>query len=247
MPIHDCSINGNSGFKWGDAGKCYPYVSGSEASKKNAKKKALAQGVAIGDIKFNMLFDDTIPSEVIKSFKDDGYNCFIWAGTSLDTPYKQVHKLCQAANINDTHVKFGELSTIMKRYDIFEFVTSNKEYRGIKGYSEWIGTMNFAAGDVKLGYKVEKWIKADDQSCPICVTLDEMGWVRSNYPVDYIWPTGSKTIMGLPLPRHAHSQIGEGNWSAPDSSCKCFKQYDWRSETFNQVTKVELAACTCKH
>lgn len=50
MPVNPCSENGKPGFKWGDAGKCYLYTANNESSKKEAKKKAIAQGLAIGDI-----------------------------------------------------------------------------------------------------------------------------------------------------------------------------------------------------
>lgn len=50
MPINSCSDGDKPGYKWGDAGKCYIYDPNSDSSKTSAKKKALAQGVAIGDI-----------------------------------------------------------------------------------------------------------------------------------------------------------------------------------------------------
>lgn len=50
MPIQSCSDNGKPGYKWGDSGKCYTYTPGSESSKSEARKKALAQGIAIGDV-----------------------------------------------------------------------------------------------------------------------------------------------------------------------------------------------------
>lgn len=46
MPIQSCSDGGKPGFKWGDSGKCYSYTPGNEASMKEARKKAQAQGVA---------------------------------------------------------------------------------------------------------------------------------------------------------------------------------------------------------
>lgn len=49
MPVKSCQINNEPGYKWGDQGKCYAH-DGSEESKKEAKKKAVAQGVAIGDL-----------------------------------------------------------------------------------------------------------------------------------------------------------------------------------------------------
>lgn len=53
MPIKNCSDSGKPGYKWGDGGKCYTYSSDDNASKAAAKKKALAQGIAIGDIDIN--------------------------------------------------------------------------------------------------------------------------------------------------------------------------------------------------
>ena len=39
MPIKKCMVDGKSGFKWGDSGKCY--------TGKYAEKLAMRQGVAI--------------------------------------------------------------------------------------------------------------------------------------------------------------------------------------------------------
>jgi len=39
MPLKKCSEDKQSGWKWGDAGKCY--------TGKDAKKKAIKQGIAI--------------------------------------------------------------------------------------------------------------------------------------------------------------------------------------------------------
>lgn len=50
MPIRQCQIDSEPGYKWGQQGKCYAYSPGDEESKAEAKKKAIAQGVAIGDL-----------------------------------------------------------------------------------------------------------------------------------------------------------------------------------------------------
>ena len=55
MPIQNCQSDKDPGFKWGDAGKCYTYNPKNEGSKRNARKKATAQGIAIGDIKLEGL------------------------------------------------------------------------------------------------------------------------------------------------------------------------------------------------
>ena len=50
MPVKNCTKDGKPGYKWGDAGACYTYNPNSEASKKDAKRRAVNQGIAIGDI-----------------------------------------------------------------------------------------------------------------------------------------------------------------------------------------------------
>lgn len=50
MPVNECSVDDEPGVKWGDAGACYTYNPDDEQSRKDAVKKALAQGIAIGDI-----------------------------------------------------------------------------------------------------------------------------------------------------------------------------------------------------
>lgn len=45
MPVKQCQLNGKKGYRWGDGGKCY--TDGNVASQ---KKRAIAQGIAIGDI-----------------------------------------------------------------------------------------------------------------------------------------------------------------------------------------------------
>ena len=41
MPLKRCQANGKSGWKWGNKGKCY--------TGPGAKKKAIKQGVAMGE------------------------------------------------------------------------------------------------------------------------------------------------------------------------------------------------------
>lgn len=47
MPLKQCKVNNQPGYKWGDKGKCYTYNPKNEKSRKEAKKKAIKQGVAI--------------------------------------------------------------------------------------------------------------------------------------------------------------------------------------------------------
>jgi len=47
MPVKECELDGKSGYKWGDEGKCYTYYPNNESSRRTAKKSALIQGLAI--------------------------------------------------------------------------------------------------------------------------------------------------------------------------------------------------------
>jgi len=49
MPIKECKLDGKDGFKWGDKGKCYTH-NNTPKTKKEARRKALIQGIATGEI-----------------------------------------------------------------------------------------------------------------------------------------------------------------------------------------------------
>lgn len=49
MPLQRCQADDQPGWKWGDAGKCYTYTAGNEASEKAAREKAMAQAAAMGE------------------------------------------------------------------------------------------------------------------------------------------------------------------------------------------------------
>jgi phage head maturation protease len=49
MPLKRCESDGDPGWKWGDAGKCYTFTAGDEESETAARKKALAQAAAMGE------------------------------------------------------------------------------------------------------------------------------------------------------------------------------------------------------
>jgi phage head maturation protease len=49
VPLNRCRDDDKPGWKWGDAGKCYTYTAGNEASEKAARKKAMAQAAAMGE------------------------------------------------------------------------------------------------------------------------------------------------------------------------------------------------------
>ncbi len=47
MPLMRTTVNGKPAYKYGAAGKAYPYKTGNAASREAAKKKAIKQAVAI--------------------------------------------------------------------------------------------------------------------------------------------------------------------------------------------------------
>ena len=53
MPLKRSTTKGGKPcFKWGDAGKCYPYTAGDKNSRERAKNKAMKQGRAIERSKY---------------------------------------------------------------------------------------------------------------------------------------------------------------------------------------------------
>lgn len=77
MPIKNCQIGGKSGYKWGNEGKCY--------TGPDAKKKAIAQGIAIeGGFetkKVSFDYDETLTKpdimEKAKELISNGVNVYI--------------------------------------------------------------------------------------------------------------------------------------------------------------------------
>ena len=49
MPVQPCQSDGLPGFRWGEAGKCFTYEPGDEAGRNEARRRAILQGIAIGE------------------------------------------------------------------------------------------------------------------------------------------------------------------------------------------------------
>lgn len=47
MPVHRTTKNGKPAYQWGEHGAKYTYIPGNKASLMAAKKKAMAQGLAV--------------------------------------------------------------------------------------------------------------------------------------------------------------------------------------------------------
>ncbi|MGH9158208.1 MAG: phage protease [Acidimicrobiales bacterium] len=64
MPIQSCRSDDKPGYRWGAGGKCYTYTAGDAAGQKRAKGKAIAQGVAIGDIAIESMQNPFLVTEL---------------------------------------------------------------------------------------------------------------------------------------------------------------------------------------
>lgn len=83
MPLMTCSEGGKPGYKWGEGGHCYTYTAGSEASKLDAKKSAIRQGMAIEPEHFHL------PGKVLK-YDDSNQLIFGWASVTIRKTGQQI-------------------------------------------------------------------------------------------------------------------------------------------------------------
>ena len=47
MPIRRVTVGGKAAYRWGETGKPYTYAPGNKASAEAARKRAIAQGLAV--------------------------------------------------------------------------------------------------------------------------------------------------------------------------------------------------------
>lgn len=101
MPLQYINKDGQCNIRWGDKGHLYPYQCDSETSKENAKKKALAQAVAIGEFikeKISFDYDETLTrkniQDIAKQYVDEGIDVYvISARHNIEPIYKISDKL----------------------------------------------------------------------------------------------------------------------------------------------------------
>ena len=84
MPIQTGSDNNGCWTRWGDQGHKYYYKCGNAIARKNARKKALAQAVAIGEFiedKISFDFDDVLSRasirDIAKRYISKGINVYV--------------------------------------------------------------------------------------------------------------------------------------------------------------------------
>jgi len=98
MPVKECQINGESGYKWGDAGKCYIGP--------DAKAKAIAQGVAIGEFTKNDEFHKRISN--VLNFVNDSPQVFEFKKWRSDPDSSNVDKIMFNDENDEMVIKFND-------------------------------------------------------------------------------------------------------------------------------------------
>jgi hypothetical protein len=92
--------------------------------------------------------------------------------------------------------------------------------------------------------KWERWVASQScNTCPICRTLHQLSWQIQGTFFKYSWDGQSKEVL-MPRYRQAHSEIGEGRWNAPDSSCRCKKE-SFSTDSNNPVLPPPIPLPSC--
>lgn len=144
MPLKKCQIEGKSGWKWGDEGKCYLGPEG--------KKRAIAQGIAIegGDIsnyaapeRVSVDYDDTASTakgkELLKRLISEGKIVYIISARERKFPIvddlKDIisHTRIWATGSNEAKVKKAKSLNVKTHYDNRQSVVDAMNEVGIKG------------------------------------------------------------------------------------------------------------------
>ncbi len=205
---------------------------------------------SLSESHMSVLFSSDIPSNVISEYKDNGYRVYIHGGDGFFTPTSKSFRLANSAGLSKYSVHFGKVEHIISSNNIDLYVTSDTNYNG-DGVIHYINDESIKLASTSTIQ--ERWVvhpseTEGGESCPICITLAEMGWINKGEPVEYRWGNESKIINGLPPYRRAHSQIGDGNWKVSDGLCKCSKQVRSSNvKSLSLVRVVEIPSCGHNH
>jgi phage head maturation protease len=105
MPLNRCQDDDKPGWKWGDEGKCYTYTAGDEVSEKAARKKAMAQAAAMGDLPGMTEQRAQLKAASINDLPDSAF-AYIEPGGSKDEQGKTVPRSKRHFPIHDAaHVR----------------------------------------------------------------------------------------------------------------------------------------------
>lgn len=196
-----------------------------------------------------ILIDRDLPSVLISNLSKY-YDVHLWAGNRLYNNSDPIYQLAKASGVNDAFVFYGDLSKLTNKYTMF--ITKNDEYINVKGFNKWTDIEDIYLGkevELKLALQ-QRWVtnptdSKSKESCPICISLNKLGWVDMESELTYSWPGGSKVINGLPPYRQAHSVIGEGVWKVGDDKCNCY--LDFRMSPRTATEGLSINFCDHKH
>ena len=143
MPIKDCTINNENGYKWGDEGKCYVG--------KDAKEKAYKQGLAIGEYELASYNDypqaaSNNAKRALKWVEENG-----WGDCGEATGKARANQLANRENISrDTIARMASF----KRHQQHKDVPYDKGCGGLM-WDAWGGTEGVEWASRKLD-EIEK-------------------------------------------------------------------------------------------
>lgn len=202
-------------------------------------------------MKKRVMFDESVPALAIESFRNRGYDVVMYGGDTIDKPCKPIYNLAKTSNTSFDSIYWGNLSTIVKRRQVDLFITTKD---GIEGSTKLTYDESINLADAPKTVVQERWVthsidSKSGESCPICTTLEDMGWVEQGVNLNYTWPGGSKIIDGLPLFRTAHSSIGDGSWAVGDDKCNCTVDFRMSTKASVQLSEIHFHICdsNCKH
>jgi len=154
MPLKQCQIDGKSGWKWGDVGKCY--------TGPDAKKKAIAQGLAISKdipeegLKLAEIKYDDYPKEARENAKRalqwiEKYGRSVVSAGTL-TGLKRANQIANGENLSLETVK--RIRNFLNRHEKNSKI--NPLYEGTpwkdKGYVAWL----LWGGEAMIGWVNKK-------------------------------------------------------------------------------------------
>ena len=120
MPVKSCQLNDKPGYKWGDQGKCYTYNPNNEGSKNNAKKKAILQGVAIGE------YESVQKNQFLNFIQENNLGISI---EELGITEEQLNDSQYQHPIDDDEMKFEQLNFAVIR--LYKYVSPDYGTSGI--------------------------------------------------------------------------------------------------------------------
>ena len=170
--------------------------------------------------------NDEFWNDVVKTGEVKGFSVELMA--EIEQMFSSIHNECSGnCNLEHTHDEsdWDFVEEVMIRAELLK-----KQYE-----------QDLKDGKLKFRrVKFERWVANDDErTCPICVTLHNLGWQLQGTFFEYKWGSNTKQIQ-MPRYRQAHSYVGEGRWKTDNQVCRCRKD-SFTTDSNNPVLpKIEI-------